>query len=110
VITAVVAGLPSRDRFRLRSYYAQDLTLAQVGQLLGEHEATVSRNLARSRRHIRGEVERQLREGEGMNDAAIADCFAAAAEDSGPLDIVQLLGPESAPEPPRKEVVQDRSR
>ena len=50
-----VARLEPRDRLRLRCYYAQQLTLAQTGTLLKEHEATTSRQLARTRKIIRDE-------------------------------------------------------
>ena len=56
-------------------YYAQDLTLAQTGRLLGEHEATVSRQLARTRREIRAEVERLLNS-EGLTEAQICSRYA----------------------------------
>ena len=94
--------LDSRDRLRLGCYYVQELTLAQTGRVLHEHEATVSRQLARARRELRDEVERQLRADSGMSDAQIAECVAAASEDAGPLDLRQLLG--------RKESAPDRSR
>lgn len=103
-LTAAVAQLVPRDRLRLNCYYAQDLTLAQIGQLLGEHEATVSRNLARTRRAIREHVEASLRRGEGMSDAELSECFAAVSEDAGSLDLTELLVSE-----PRKKVGQDRS-
>ena len=40
-MTAAIAALEPRDRLRLACYYGQDLTLAQIGRSLGEHEATV---------------------------------------------------------------------
>ncbi len=43
-LASAVAALAPRDRLRLSAYYAQDLTLAAIGRLLGEHEATVSRH------------------------------------------------------------------
>src|SRR5262245_38804422 len=46
-LTRAIGELEPRDRLRLACYYAQDMTLAQIGRLVGEHEATVSRNLAR---------------------------------------------------------------
>jgi RNA polymerase sigma factor (sigma-70 family) len=95
VISAVVAALPRRDRLRLRSYYAQDMTLAQIGKMLGESEATASRQLARTRRAIREQVDRTLRDEERMSEAEIAEGFAAVVEDSGSLDLAELLG-ESA--------------
>lgn len=87
---AALASLESRDRLRLALYYAQQLTLAQVGRVLKEHEATVSRHLARSRREIRRRVEQQLRDG-GLAEAEIARCFESVVEDAGPLDVAALF-------------------
>ena len=101
-----VARLESRDRLRLGCYYAQELTLAETGRLLKEHEATVSRQLARTRSAIRKDVERDLRERAGLNEAQIAECFESAAGDAGPLDLTQMLGAGGA----RKESGPDRSR
>ena len=100
-----VANLPARDRLRLACYYAQELTLAATGRLLGEHEATSSRQLARTRRVIREDVERQLRVECGLSDAEVAQCFASVSDDAGPLDLQQMLDLGSA----RKESAPDRS-
>jgi RNA polymerase sigma factor (sigma-70 family) len=100
-----VDALAPRDRLRLGCYYAQELTLAEIGRLSKEHEATVSRQLARTRRALREDVERQLRDDEKLSDAQITECFAAASEEAGPLDLRQLLGSED----PRKKSVSDRS-
>ena len=109
LIAAAVATLAPRDRLRLRSYYSQDLTLASIGKLLGEHEATVSRNLARTRRAIRAYVENELREREAMSDAEIEECFAAVLQDPGPLDVAELLAPEQEDGEKGKKAVSDRS-
>jgi RNA polymerase sigma-70 factor (ECF subfamily) len=109
IIAAVIATLGVRDRLRLRYYYAQDLTLAQIGRLLGEHEATVSRHLSRTRTAIRKEVETRLQRDHRFTEAEVRECFAAAVADSGPMDLAQLLGPESDVAEVRKEVVSDRS-
>jgi RNA polymerase sigma-70 factor len=85
-----MAGLPPRDRLRLRYYYAQELTLAQTGRLLREHEATVSRQLARTRKAIRRDVERHL-EAAGLNREQLERCFECAAEEAGPLDLNDTL-------------------
>ena len=69
----------------------QELTLAEIGRLLKEHEATVSRQLARTRRAIRDAVEHELREDAGLNEAQVAECFASVAADPGPLDLHPLL-------------------
>lgn len=104
VITGVVSSLPPRDRLRLRLYYAQDMTLAQIGKMLGESEATASRQLAKTRKTIRQQVEQALRD-EGMSEAEMSDGFAAVTEDAGTLDLAELLG-ENA----RKELTPDRSK
>jgi len=90
-LTRAVSQLPSRDRLRLACYYAQELTLAETGRLLGEHEASSSRHLARTRKALRGEIDRQLREQHALSAAEIADCFAASSQDAGELDLRQLL-------------------
>jgi hypothetical protein len=72
------------------------LTLAETGKLLGEHEASCSRHLARTRKTLRGEIERRLRDQHGLSAAEIADCFAAVSQDPGELDLRQLLRTEPA--------------
>jgi RNA polymerase sigma factor (sigma-70 family) len=89
-----VGRLGVKDRLRLAYYYVQELTLAEAGRLLGEHEATVSRRLTRTRRAIRDGVERELREQHGLTEAQIDECVASVAEDPGPLDLRPLLGGE----------------
>jgi RNA polymerase sigma factor (sigma-70 family) len=86
-----MARLATRDRLRLACYYVQELTLAQTGRVMKESEATASRQLARTRRTIRDDVERQLREGERLSDDQIAACFASVADDPGPLDLKQVI-------------------
>jgi len=102
---AAVAALAAEERLRLGCYYAQGLTLAETGRILGEHEATVSRQLARTRQRIRTEVERLLRV-EGLPDAEIAECLAVVVRDAGPLDLGVLFGDADA----RKESAADRSK
>ena len=100
-----VANLAARDRLRLACYYAQELTLAQTGRMLGEHEATASRGLARTRGVIRQAVERYLREESGLSDAEVTRCFECVTEDAGPLDLGEMFDTERA----RKESAPDRS-
>jgi uncharacterized protein YjiS (DUF1127 family) len=75
----------------LSYYYVQELTLAEIGRLLEEHEATVSRQLTRTRRALRQAVEHELRDGAGLTEAQIAECFASVAADPGPLDLQPLF-------------------
>jgi RNA polymerase sigma factor (sigma-70 family) len=55
-LDGAIEALDPRDRLRLRLYYGEGLTLAKVGRALGEHEATVSRNLDRIRKTIREQL------------------------------------------------------
>jgi RNA polymerase sigma factor (sigma-70 family) len=86
-----IGQLGGRDRLRLSYYYVQDLTLAEIGRLLDEHEATVSRQLTRTRRTLREALEHELRDQAGLSEAQIAECFASVAADPGPLDLQPLF-------------------
>jgi DNA-directed RNA polymerase specialized sigma24 family protein len=105
-LMAALATLAPRDRLRLSCYYAQSMTLAQIGRLLDEHEATVSRHLTRTRKALRQGVESHLRERHRMSDAEIGECCSAVAEQTGTLDVADLFGSDE----PRKEVAAERSR
>ncbi len=95
-----LASLASLDLQRLRLYYAEQQTLAEIGRVLGEHESSVSRNLDRIRRDLRAIVEASLRKGRpaangispqpGLSDAEIALCFQYASEDA-PFDLDKLF-------------------
>lgn len=106
-LQSALAALEPRDHQRLRLYYAKELTLAEIGRQLGEHESSVSRNLDRIRLLLRRAIEQTLRDGcpavngsaceAGLSDAQIALCFEYAAADT-PFDLEQLLqrrGPAS---------------
>jgi RNA polymerase sigma factor (sigma-70 family) len=105
-LTYALAQLTANDRLRLACYYARQMTLAQIGPLLDEHESTVSRQLARTRREVRRLVEERLA-AQHLSEAQIADCFRSVAEDAGPLDLGELLGATTAE--PIKEIGLDRS-
>jgi RNA polymerase sigma factor (sigma-70 family) len=107
-LQAALDGLAPRERERLRLYYAEEKTLAEIGGLLGEHESSVSRHLERVRRELRQSVEEILRRGfvaangsagqPGLSDAEIALCFEYSA-DNTPLDLEKLL-PRPRPQGP----------
>jgi RNA polymerase sigma factor (sigma-70 family) len=105
-LTAAIARLSGRDRLRLGCYYQQDLTLSETGRILREHEATVSRQLARTRRALRDDVERALR-AEGLSADEIAASFEGACQDSGTLDLGRMLAAETDA---RKDSSADRSK
>ena len=92
--------LPPQEKERLRLYYAEEKTLAEIGRLLGEHESSVSRHLDRVRRDLRQAVEDLLRNSIGgvngsavqpaLSDAEVALCFEYSAGDV-PIDLDKLL-------------------
>jgi RNA polymerase sigma-70 factor len=100
--------LEPQEKERLRLYYAEEKTLAEIGRLLGEHESSVSRHLDHLRRDLRKAVEDLLRRGiaaangsavqQGLSDAEIALCFEYSAADS-PIDLEKLLPRSKSPGP-----------
>jgi RNA polymerase sigma factor (sigma-70 family) len=104
-LAAAISALDTRDRLRLRSYYSAGMTLAQIGRLTGEHEATVSRQLARTRRLVRDDVERALKESGGLSRAEIERALELAIEDPGGMDLREMLEETSD----RKNARADRS-
>jgi len=89
-LAAALGALDSRDRLRLAYYYADDRTLAEIGRLLGEHEATVSRKLERTRRDVRASVEASLRDRNGMSEAQVRSCLECASGE-WPFDLTVHL-------------------
>ncbi len=99
-LQTALARLDSKQKERLRLYYAEEKTLAEIGGLFGEHESSVSRHLDRVRRELRDDVESILRRGfgpangsatdAGLSDAEIALCLEYGAEDA-PIDLEKIL-------------------
>jgi len=90
VLTAVLATLDSRDRLRLAYYYVDELTLAQIGKVLGEHEASASRKLNRTRQSIRKSVEEALVKEKRLSPEQLGLCFQYAQEE-WPFDLTGAL-------------------
>lgn len=86
-----LAALTPRDRLRLGCYYARGMTLAQIGRVMGGHEATVSRHLLRTRRAVRSAVESRLRTDYGFSEAEITECFASLSADADTIDLTEWL-------------------
>jgi len=105
-ITVALCLLAEVDRERLRLYYAEELTLAEIGRRLGEHESSVSRNLERIRRELRQNVEEALRKNRvgangsspepGLSEEQISLCFEYASEEA-PIDLEKLFPPQNPP-------------
>ena len=95
-----ISSLDRLDRTRLLSYYLKDLTLAEIGKALNEHEATVSRKLERIRQELKDKVIAILKSGRatengralqpGLDDAQIQLCFEYATA-AWPFDFSHLL-------------------
>ena len=94
-LSAALAALQPRDRLRLAYYYADERTLAEIGRLLGEHEATVSRKLDRTRRDLRSQVENWLADAKKWTGAQVAACLECAAGE-WPFDLIGRLKAGSA--------------
>ncbi len=109
-LAAALGTLTVTDRFRVACYYAQQMTLAQIGRLLGEHEATVSRHLARTRRELRSGIERHLVDALHLPESAVEECFRSVAADSGSLDLNRLLSSAPQDGEDRKDAVAQRSK
>lgn len=88
-LTAVLEALAPRDRLRLAYYYVEELTLAEIGKLLGEHEATASRKLDRTRKELRARIDEALRERK-LSDAQLRLCYEYAQEE-WPFDLTLQL-------------------
>jgi len=65
-VAAALLSQPVEERFLLAAYYVDDKTLAEIGQLLHVHEATISRRLKRATDAVRKQLLRNLEKG-GMN-------------------------------------------
>jgi RNA polymerase sigma factor (sigma-70 family) len=102
-LSMAIGELSPRDRLRLTCYYVQDLTLAQIGALFHEHEASASRHLTRVRRELRVMVEAAMRDTHGYGAEGCADCLRTVMNDAGDLDLSVMLARA------RKEAEQDRS-
>lgn len=97
-VRLAIGALAPRDRLRFACYYADGLTLAETGRIVGEHEATASRQLARTRAALRHDAERHLRRDAGLADAEIARAFAYAVEDPGAFDLGRWASRKEAPD------------
>ena len=87
---AALDGLEAGDRLRLALYYLQGLTLAQIGQITREHEATISRKLSRTRKQLKRQIVNELQEKRGLDEAQVRLCYRYALED-GAFDLRAAL-------------------
>ena len=79
-LAIALAELAPRDRMRLNFYYLEELTLKEIGRVMGEYESSASRRLARTRLRLRRRVEQVLRRDRGLSEEQIRLCYAHAVE------------------------------
>jgi RNA polymerase sigma factor (sigma-70 family) len=87
-LDAALAELDPRERARLAYYYRHELSLKQIGRLMGEHESSVSRKLARTRDELKAKVDCAL--AEHLSRDEIEMCYHFAAGDLR-LDLARAL-------------------
>lgn len=92
-VEKALEALEPRDRLRLAYYYVEELTLLEIGKLLGEHEATASRKIERTRQEVRRIVETALRDEKKLSDAQLQQCYQYAREE-WPFDLTRALSAE----------------
>jgi len=111
-LTMALAELPPRERLILACYYVDQLTLAEIGRMLREHESTVSRQLERIRRALRENVTQRLLSGTPAFDGCLAEPALDAAQvalafeyalEEWPFDLSRALSNDPAETgPPEK--------
>jgi RNA polymerase sigma factor (sigma-70 family) len=89
-VASALESLSAQDRLRLAYYYVQELTLAQIGKIFGEHEATASRKLESARRKVREKVEAILRVDRKLTEPQVQICYQCAREE-WPFDLSRAL-------------------
>lgn len=82
------ATLAARERLLLNYYYFDDLTLKEIGVVLGVHEATISRWLSKAQQTVRKKTEEFLRK-QGLRRAEILECLQLAARSE--VDVRQII-------------------
>ena len=72
------------------SLVGDELTLAQIGKILGEHEATASRKIERTRGEVREQVDYVLRNDKKLSEAQRGLCYEYARQE-WPFDLTGVL-------------------
>ena len=85
-----LAELKPRDRMRLNFYHVEENTLKEIGLIMGEHESSVSRRLARTRKQLRRRIEQVLRREKCLSEEQIRLCYDYALE-AWPADLSRAL-------------------
>lgn len=99
-LSEALRDLPARERLLLTYYYFDQRTLREIGQVFGEHESTISRQLDRIRSYLREAVTNALLSGKpaldgqptrpGLSQAQLKLAFESALDDR-PFDLSRVL-------------------
>ena len=89
-IATALAEIKPRDRMRLNFYHLEELTLREIGGIMGEHESSVSRRLTRTRLQLRRRIEQVLRRDKRLSEDQIRLCYDYAI-DAWPADLSRVL-------------------
>jgi RNA polymerase sigma-70 factor, ECF subfamily len=103
-----LAALPAEDRVVLAAYYLDGRTLAEIADLLGVHESTISRKLDKLAKGLRKQVLAGLAR-RGMSRRQAEEALETDVRDLQ-LDIRRRLAQDSAPVPFSKKRVEARVR
>lgn len=95
-LTTAIDRLTSRDRLLLGCYYSQRMSLAAIGRVLREHEATVSRHLTRIRKALLVDIQGDLEARSGQDAAARRACLREVMNDAGDLDLEAMIARSDA--------------
>lgn len=87
-LSAAFVALAARERLLLSYYYFDELTLKEIGVVLGVHEATISRWLSKTQQTVRKKTEEILRQ-QGLRRAEISECLQLAARSE--VDVRQII-------------------
>ena len=75
-----IGELETRERLLLAYYYYDDMTLREIGEVFGVHEATISRWLTKVQKRARKFVEKGLARDHGFNRREVSEAIELAAE------------------------------
>ena len=94
-LARALATADARTRLLLQFYYFDDLTLREIGQMMGVHEATISRWLARAQKDVRRRTEEILTRDFSLGRREVAECLHLAARTE--IDVRDLLRDVNGP-------------
>ena len=92
-VDAALSELRAPEKLLLSYYYVQELTLKQIGQLTGEHEATISRHLEILRKKLRKRIEAFLRSAKKLSAFEIDRCLDSASRGVS-VNLEKVLKPD----------------